>query len=128
VVLLYQDEMGYHRQPTVSTDYHAQGPGQPWAYRSTRANTLRRIAATLDAVSGRALKRQASHISVKVFKEFLKDVRCAYPQAERLYLVLDNWKTVHHHPQVYQQAEQLGITLLFLPTYVPWLNPIEKLW
>jgi hypothetical protein len=128
VVLLYEDEMGYHRQPTVSTDYHAMGQRQPLARRSTQTNTLRRIAATLDAISGWVLQRQAAHISVKVFKEFLKDLRGAYSQAEKLYLVLDNWKTVHHHPGVYQQAEQLGITLLFLPTYAPWLNPIEKLW
>ena len=80
VVLLYEDKMGYHRQPTVSTDYYAMAQGQPLARRSTSSKTLRRIAATLDAISGRVVKRQAAHISVKVFKEFLKEVRDAYPQ------------------------------------------------
>jgi len=29
---------------------------------------------------------------------------------------------------VQETARQEGITLVYLPTYAPWLNPIEKLW
>lgn len=39
----------------------------------------------------------------------------------------DNWPT-HRHPEVLAKAEQLGIEILWLPTYAPWTNPIEKLW
>lgn len=128
VVLLYGDEKSYYRQPSLSCDYYPMGLGQPLARRSHRSNTLRRIVAALDAVSGQVVYRQASRIRLKVFQEFLRDLRAAYPGAAKLYLVLDNWWTVHEHPQVKELAAQLGISLLFLPTYAPWLNFIEKLW
>jgi len=46
---------------------------------------------------------------------------------ERVVLVWDNWP-VHLHPKVLECAHEQGIELVFLPTYSPWLNPIEKLW
>jgi hypothetical protein len=52
----------------------------------------------------------------------------AYPGARRIYVVPDNW-SIHAHPDV---RAALGrwprITPVWLPTYAPWLNPIEKLW
>lgn len=44
-----------------------------------------------------------------------------------LTLVWDNWP-VHHHPAIAATAAALAIELLFVPTYAPWTNPIEKLW
>ena len=35
---------------------------------------------------------------------------------------------VHRHPVVQATAAALRIHLRYLPTYVPWTNPIEKLW
>ncbi len=128
VVLLYGDEKSYFRQPSIGYDYSPKGPFKPLARRSHRSNTMRRIVGAVDGVTGRVLKRQASKVGIRVFKEFLRDVKGGYPLAEKLYLVLDNWWTVHDHPQVRELAVQLGITILFLPTYSPWLNPIEKLW
>ena len=79
-------------------------------------------------------------------------MRRDYPDAETIYVVVDNWP-VHFHPDVLAplqdqnfpfprtlpanwQAEpssrakldDLPIQLLCLPTYASWLNPIEKLW
>ena len=39
----------------------------------------------------------------------------------------DNWP-VHAHAKVLAAAAEQRVTLLWLPTYAPWLNPIEKLW
>lgn len=127
VVLVYADEMSYYLQPTVSNDYSLPAI-QPLARRSTRANTARRIVGGLDAVTGRVIQRQAWKIGVSEFTSFLQDLREAYSDTERLYLVLDNWPSVHRHTSVRDKARELGITILFLPTYAPWLNPIEKLW
>ncbi|MGN6697213.1 MAG: transposase, partial [Thermomicrobiales bacterium] len=44
-----------------------------------------------------------------------------------LYLIWDNWP-VHRHPEVLARAAEVGIEHLWLPTYAPWRNPIEKLW
>jgi transposase len=65
-------------------------------------------------------------MGVKGLKEFLKELRAAYPE-KLLVLVWDNW-TVHRHPQVLAEAARLKIHIKWLPTYAPWTNPIEKLW
>ena len=57
----------------------------------------------------------------------LEQVRQAYGEAPRILLIWDNWP-VHYHEQVLLAASAQRIELLFLPSYAPWLNPIEKLW
>jgi len=42
-------------------------------------------------------------------------------------LIWDCW-SCHYHPDVLLAAHRAGITLIPLPTYAPWENPIEKLW
>lgn len=53
----------------------------------------------------------------------LKHVQCAIP----ITLVLDNAR-YQHCKYVMNKAEELGIELLFLPSYSPNLNIIERLW
>lgn len=45
----------------------------------------------------------------------------------RILLVLDN-HSAHRAQYTRNTAEQLGITLVFLPPYSPFLNPIEPVW
>lgn len=48
--------------------------------------------------------------------------------AQRISVVQDNW-SIHHHADVAATQRQLPrIEPLWLPTYAPWLNPIEQLW
>ena len=55
-------------------------------------------------------------------------VAAADPQAERLYSALDNWPVhFHFHPELLA-ALPPQITLVPLPTYAPWTNPVEKVW
>jgi hypothetical protein len=155
-VLLFQDECTYYRQPTVAPAYAGQGTEQALARRSHAANTATRIAAALDAVTGRVVAVQKAHITVAGLVAFYRKLRAAYPAAQRLYVVQDNWP-VHFHPDVLVALEpqetpfpyyrpgnwptvpsptaqrrwgdlQLPIQLVPLPTYASWLNYIEKLW
>lgn len=133
--------------------YEAEGARpQPRARRSHKSNTKRRIAACLDAVHGQVLYRVRSKAGVAVLNGLYRDVARAYDEAERIYIVQDNWP-VHFHPGVIEHLESqqwpfafrthpdwpapsevkrvedpLPIQLVPLPTYAPWLNPIEKLW
>ena len=51
-----------------------------------------------------------------------------YPNAQKIYVVVDHWP-VHFHPDALDAlAQDPRLELLALPTYAPWLNPIEKLW
>ena len=51
-----------------------------------------------------------------------------YPDAEHIYVVLDNWLTVHKHEKAMETFSETGIVPVFLPTYSPQSNPIELLW
>ncbi len=153
VVLLYQDEAAYARQPTLSWDYEARGAGdQPRARHTHKSDTKRRIAACLEALSGRVFYQDRAKTGVDALVELYQEVVQAYDTAEQIYLVQDNWP-VHFHPGVIRHLEAqhwpfpflthpawpspgqvprvsnpLPIQLVPLPSYAPWLNPIEKLW
>lgn len=153
LVFLYEDEMTYYRQPSLSRAYELCGHPQPLAQRTLRSNSKFRIAATLDALTGKVVVRQCSVLNRLQLVHFLAAVCNAYPAAETIYLVIDNWP-VHFHPDVLACLEpqrhllwprtlpanwptaptatphytNLPIQLLSLPTYASWLNPIEKLW
>jgi hypothetical protein len=152
-VFLYQDEMTYYRQPSISYAYASSGHQQPLARRSLRSNNKFRIAATLDALTGQVVARQRKELNRCQIVHFLGEVCQTYPQAETIYMVVDNWP-VHFHPDVLACLQpqrhllwpkplpdnwpatptaipkyaNLPIQLLCLPTYASWLNPIEKLW
>jgi len=130
VVLLYSDETTIYRQPPVGLAYHEQGRGgkhQPCAQHSYARNTKHRVVAALDVVLGRILFAQGHKIGVQALCRFLEQVRTAYGETIRIVLVWDNW-LIHTHPDVLQAAQRCHIELLFLPTYAPWTNPVEKLW
>lgn len=155
LVAVYLDELTYYRQPTVAAAYEARKE-QPRAYRSHQSNTPTRVIATLDEQTGRVVAAQRSKIGVTELVNFYQKLARSYPQAERVYVILDNWP-VHYHPDVLVALEpqlapwprrlppswpteptaaairkwgdwQLPLQLLPLPTYASWENPIEKLW
>lgn len=127
IILLFQDELTYYRQPSKSRALHRRGKSQPRARQVPRANTKTRLAAVLNAITGQVTYLQRSKVGNEALVKFYALVRAAYPEAEVIYLAQDNWP-VHKTPTVLAAAEQSRLTLLFLPTYASWLNPIEKLW
>lgn len=129
VAYLFLDEFSFYRQPKVGPTWWPVGSRcQPPAMRSCRGDTRGRIVGAINAVDGELSFRIASAITVEVLCDFLLLLREKYSDYAKIYLVLDNWYNVHDHPQTLLTMEQLGITPLFLPTYCPESNPIEKLW
>jgi hypothetical protein len=126
VTLLYQDEAGIARQPSLAPTWAPIGL-EPKATRSHQANAQHRICGALDAVTGQVHWWAGDRTSVAVLCRFLAELRSTYGPQRRLIVVWDNW-LVHRHERVLAAAETHSIELLFLPTYAPWLNPIEKLW
>lgn len=128
VVALFQDEASFYRQPSQGWLWAWAGrqqPRMPWSHRS---NTLVRVAGVLNAVTGATDTMQASKITVQRLIAWYRQVLDAYPDALMIYLIQDNWP-VHHHPQVLAFRERHPrLQVLWLPTYAPRLNPIEKLW
>ena len=153
VVLLFGDQLTFYRQPTQAKAWEAVGAEhQPLARRSLRSDTKARIGAVVNALTGQVTYLLASRCGVAELVKLYQAVRQAYPQAERIYLVLDNWP-VHFHPDLLAALEpqetrwelrtpanwpvaakasalrlKLPIQLLPLPTYASWANPQEKVW
>lgn len=128
VVLLFQDELTYYRQPSRAPTYGRRGCGhQPYAHQQPRPNTQTRLTAVLNGVTGQVTYLQMSKVGEKALITFYAQVQAVYPQARTIYLVQDNWP-VHKLPTVMTVAHAQRLTPLFLPTYASWLNPIEKLW
>lgn len=152
VVVVYVDEFSYYRQPSLASAYEAAGPTQPLARRSHQSNTKRTILGALNVLSGQVTYVQRSGADVQGLRTFLQQLRAAYPQAQAIYAVVDNWP-MHVHPDVLSTLlpqlwtdamprprhwptqptrrvprQQLPIYFVPLPTYASWCNPIEKLW
>lgn len=124
-VAVWGDEASLYRQPTLAERYFPVGE-EPTAPLSHKANTRFRFCAGLTAGSGAVTYVTGKTTGVAKLCQFLGTLRERYPR-QRLVLIWDNWP-VHRHPDVLTQASALGIDLLWLPTYAPWTNPIEKLW
>lgn len=127
-VLLFQDEVTFYRQPTQASLWAGRGrrqPSLPWSHRS---NTKLRVVGYLNAVSGRVHSQQTGSVTVTRLLQSLTQLSSWYGEAEKIFIVWDNWP-VHQHPRVLQAlAKQSRVEVIWLPTYAPWLNPIEKLW
>lgn len=125
VGLWFGDEASVYRQPTLAGAWAPAGDA-PVAGLSHRANTRHRRCAALDAGSGRVVHAGGSKAGVAALRAFLRALRDADPD-RYLFLAWDNWP-VHKHPDVLAEAAAQRIRILWLPTYAPWTNPIEKLW
>lgn len=102
--------------------------------------------------SGEVTTKMLRRSSRGQFLSFLRHVRERYSESRRIWVVVDNY-SIHFHADVLKQLEEqvwpwewivpkhypkfdektrvkepMAIQLVPLPTYSPWLNPIEKLW
>lgn len=132
VVTLFGDEKTYHRVPTVSCcAYAPKGTKQPTGISTPGSNTQRRIGGVMNIVDGSVWYIQRSVLGIKALTDMMSGiadwVRSSHPQVRKINLIWDCWP-LHFHPDVLLAAHRAGITLIPLPTYSPWENPIEKLW
>jgi transposase len=125
VVLVFLDEMGFYRWPEPGADWATR---TPLAQRAGPNNKQWRIIGALNALTGQVTYRDAYIIGRAKVSAFYQQLVAAYPHARRIYVVQDNW-SIHTHPDVLAAvAAWPHVEPVWLPTYAPWLNPIEKLW
>ncbi len=129
VVLVFLDEMGYYRWPVEGRTWGLAAPNPaPLADREGPNNKQWRVIGALNALTGRVDYLDAYIIGREKLIVFYRQLVAAYPDARRIYVVQDNW-SIHTHPDVQAALSDLPqIEPVWLPTYAPWLNPIEKLW
>ena len=125
IVLLFWDEMGFFRWPEPAADW---GPTAPMAQRSATNNQQWRILGALNALTGQVDYLDNYIVGREKVMAMYHQLDRAYPDARRIYVAQDNW-SIHRHPDVLSAVDALPrLEPLWLPTYAPWLNPIEKLW
>jgi transposase len=129
VVALFLDEMGYARWPEPAADWGPVAPApRPVAARAGSKQRLWRVIGALNAVTGQVDFADHYIIGREQVSAFYRHLDQRYAHARRVYLIQDNW-SIHAHPDVLATVAGLPrCEPVWLPTYAPWLNPIEKLW
>jgi transposase len=124
VVALFLDEFGYQRWPEVAP---AWGDKAAVAQRAGTNQQWRTIGC-LNALTGQVNFLDGYIVGRQQVIEFYGEIARAYPTANRIYVIQDNWN-IHTHPDVLEALTTWPqICPVWLPTYAPWLNPVEKLW
>ena len=128
-VVVFMDEMGYTRWPEPAVTWAAPGrAARPVAQRAGTNNQQWRIIGAVNAWTGRVDYLDGYIVGRAKVIAFYHDLVQAYPQAERIYVVQDNW-SIHQHDDVSAALATLPqVEPVWLPTYAAWLSPIEKLW
>lgn len=127
-VALFLDEMSYHRWATPASNWIPQEDGYPVAQCSGANNQQWRVIGALNALTGQVTFQQAYKIGREKVIEFYRQLEGVYADVRIIYVIQDNWN-IHTHPDVVAALCELPrLRILSLPTYAPWLNPIEKLW
>ncbi len=127
VELVFLDEMGYHRWPAEGGTWSQSAPAPaPLADRDGPNNKQWRVIGALNALSGRVDYLDAYIIGREKVIRFNRQLAAAYPDARLIYVVQDNW-SIHRHAEVEAALADLPqIEPVWLPSYAPWLNPIEE--
>ncbi len=127
--VLFLDEMGFTRWPDAGRVWGPSAPAPvPVASRQGATNGLWRLVGALNARTGQVDYRDNYIVGRHQLGKFYQQLDTAYPNATTISVVQDNW-SIHRHPDVEAVVAELPrLRRIWLPTYAPWLNPIEKLW
>ena len=126
--MLYQDECSLYRQPSQGWLWASMGRRQPRISFAAKGNTRTRVIGALNAITGAVHHQQTWVVDRRTYGRFVLAAAKHYPAATKIYVIGDNWP-VHTHPDAQALlAQDPRIEWVSLPTYAPWLNPIEKVW
>ena len=125
VVALFLDEFGYQRWPEVAPTWGVEAAVAQRAGNNQQWRTI----GTLNALTGQVNYLDGYIVGRQQVIQFYSRLDHAYPKKVGLiYVIQDNWN-IHTHPDVLTALEKYPrLKPVWLPTYAPWLNPIEKLW
>ena len=156
VVTVDRDDVPVTRRPTLANGDGRAGADPVRAERSRATDGDLRSVGRWDVVTGQVVTRRATTMGRATLVRFYQDLHAAYPEAERIYVILDHWP-VHFHPDVLVARAphttrwalsrpgtwpatprgravrragevRLPIQRMPAPTDASWCNPIEKLW
>jgi len=123
-VLLFMDELDLHLLPKIGYEWMLKGtqaeimtPGQ---------NEKRYLAGALDYLSGKIIHIVGERKNRFLVIDLLRAVEKKYATASKIYVVADNYR-IHKAKAVMEWlAQHPRIEIVWLPTYCPRANPIER--
>jgi transposase len=124
--LVFADELDIHLLPKVG--YAWMPKGTQMAVLTPGTNEKYYLAGALDMATGTVHHCVGPRKTNELFRALLQALDAAYPatQYRRIYVVVDNYK-IHKAKAVAEWlAKHPRVELLFLPTYCPSANPIER--
>jgi putative transposase len=124
--MVFADELDIHLLPKVGYAWMPQGTQVEVMTPGT--NEKHYLAGALDLATGTLHHCVGPRKTNGLFRDLLQTLEAAYPAAQyqRIYVVVDNYKI--HKAQAVEEwfAKHPRVRLLFLPTYCPRANPIER--
>lgn len=127
---IFMDEAGFYRWPVPAKTWAEAAPVPPLSanHAGNDNNSQWRLIGGLNAYTGQVNYLSDYIVGRRQVIAWYRLLNEAYPDAQKIYIVQDNW-SIHSHPDVSEALKQYPrIEIVWLPTYSPWLNPIEKLW
>jgi transposase len=127
-VLLFADELDIHLLAKVGYEWMRKGEQvEVWTPGTNEKNYL---AGALDIVTGKVLHCVWFRKVNGLFIDLLKKIDCTYASSKytRIYVVVDNYK-IHKAKAVEAwMGAHPRFELVYLPTYCPKANPIERVY
>jgi transposase len=124
--IVFADELDIHLLPKVGYAWMPQGTQV--GVMTPGTNEKYYLAGALDPATGTLHHCGGPRKTNGLFRDLLQTLEAAYPAAQyqRIYVVVDNYK-IHQAKAVAEWlAKHPRVRLLFLPTYCPRANPIER--
>ena len=123
-VLLFIDELDIHLLPKI---------GYEWMLKATQTeimtpgqNQKRYLAGALDHLSGKITHVMAERKNRFLVIDLLRTLERKFPTASKIYVIADNYR-IHKAKAVEQWLSQHArFEILWLPSYCPKANPIER--
>lgn len=121
-----QDEVDIDLNPKIGADWMPKGQQKNIA--TPGHNQKHYLAGALHSGTSPVHYVSDSSNSSDLFISLLETLRRTYRWAKTITPVVDSY-IIHKSRKVERWPEENSkFRLLFLPTYSPWLNPIERLW
>ncbi len=129
IAFLFWDQMSFYRWPEAARTWAAVAPAPaPQAFSGGGNNQQWRLMGTLNALDGQVDFLDNYIVGRRQVIQMYERIHQRYRSYTRVFVAQDNWP-VHRHAEVLRALKAFPeIQPVWLPTYSPWLNPIEKLW
>lgn len=124
--VFYSDEVDIDLNPKIGSTWTRRGRQR--AIPTPGKNRKRYLAGALHARTGKVLWREGSSKNTNLFLTLLEHLRGCYRRAQRIVLIVDNYRIHKSRLARIWLADNPKFTLLFQSVYHPWVNHIERLW